>query len=89
MFWNVLFKSCPSNTRCDIFEESGKRQCLRDLGFRIIINSVFLVDELSLINVAIRASGERSSSTTRLNTLFPRSFQISAKRRGAYWKEDD
>ena len=53
------------------------------------MKNVFLVDELLLVNLAIRASGERSSSTTRLNTLFPRSFQISAKRRGAYWKEGD
>ena len=53
------------------------------------MKNVFLVDELLLVNLAIGASGERSSSTTRLSTLFPRSFQISAKRRGAYRKEDD
>ena len=53
---------------------------MRGLPTSVIINNVFLVYELLLVNVAIRASGEISSSTTRLNTLFPRSFQISAKK---------
>ena len=38
--------------------------------------------------MALGISFERSSSTTRrLNTLFPRLFNTSKKRRGAFWEK--
>ena len=43
-----------------------------------------------LVNVALGISCERSSSTARtLSTLFPRLFNISKKRRGAFWEKGD
>ena len=55
-----------------------------------IINNFFSVYKLLLLNVGIRVSGERSSSTARrLKTVFPRLFEISSQRKGAFWKQGD
>lgn len=54
------------------------------------MKNVFSVYKLLLLNVGIRVSGERSSSTAgRLKTVFPRLFEISSQRKGAFWKEGD